>query len=152
MSTHNNGISVYGSGLSVGFKGTGETNIINRSGEYLKGGATIIDMSGIIRTTSVTGAPRKADAGTTGFSGWIAHAVSTALSSVTTVTANCVGISGGLYTLGLGAYSGQATIVHTVTSGHTIQFQKYTVLSGAYFSSAGTSSQVTWHAIGLGGL
>lgn len=95
----------------------------------------------------VTGSGWRMDAGVTGFSGWIQHAISTAISTINYMNLTPVAISGGYYDTG--AYSGQAQIVSYLASGHAFNIYKHYPLSGAVTTSAGTSSQVAWMAVGI---
>ena len=146
MGGHQNGVSVFGSGVSVGYK-NGETNIINRSGEYIQGGSTVIDTSGIVRLTHVDNTANiKIAGGTVGFSGWINTNLSTGLTAIKHLDAGIKRLSTGAW-----AYtSGQATSIDFAFSGGVfdlfprVQSQNLSSVT----TSAGTSNVISWTAIG----
>jgi hypothetical protein len=149
MSTHQNGLSVYGSGLWVGFK-NGETLVINRSGEYVLGGSTVINSSGYVANGRLTHGD-----GTVGLilaggevsgSGWALYRSSTGLSTIKHLTASIKRASTGAWDY----TSGQATTVDTAYSGGTFDlFPRYQVQSlSSVITSAGTSNVISWTALG----
>uniref|UniRef100_A0A6M3K8C9 Tail protein n=1 Tax=viral metagenome TaxID=1070528 RepID=A0A6M3K8C9_9ZZZZ len=132
--THQDGISVYGSGYMVGKKGL-ETLIIDKSG-YVQDGR-------LVSAEGTTGL--RIAAGTTGFSGWVKTAVSTALTSILHARADSMVPQGGIGTL----LSGFPCLVKTDFSGHMMDITTYYVGSGATTTtSCGVSSKISWFAIG----
>lgn len=122
---HTGGVSVYGSGFAVGPK----------------------------LQESFVGIPgadgyQRFDGGTVGFSGWLLQAVSTRLSSIVYACAAPMMPNTGLG----GVASGFPSDTRCAFSGNAVDFTSYHSISGGAgmggWTSAGTSSQVIWLAIG----
>ena len=122
--THQGGLSVYGSGFSVGTK-------LNESFQGIPGADGL----------------QRFDGGLFGVSGWALTSFSTRLSSILFATAQPFMPATGL----AGVASGYTYAVGVQWSGNSIDFTMYANSSGTtYFgdTSSGTSSKIGWLAIG----